>query len=260
MCQNGCAGTRVLRWSNPDSDFMGMETGNWWNNNAKKIKNRAGRIACFRPNPPPNSFPGAQFLVEITGDDEVCNTQQYIPYQSNVPPSPNIAYPLTYLWEVSATGVGNYTQVSTSNSWMLFDASTLPGTWTTVRLTVTDANNNVSFAFFEIHKVSCFGGGKGEMEDRSSANLDQSMIDLDNNQVSANPNPVSESLYLKGLENGSKVTIHDANGRLFGTFDVQVEEGEAILLNISYLSAGVYIATVGQPGQEQPSKIKFIKI
>jgi len=140
------------------------------------------------------------------------------------------------------------------------NASTLPGTWTTVRLTVTDANNQTTWDFFEIHRVNCFGGGKGT-SDRSSGNLDQQpSIVLDKEQVSANPNPVSESLYLNGLANGSKVTIHDTNGREFGSFDVKVQEGESTLLNVSYLGTGVYIATIWQLGQVQPVKIKFVKI
>jgi Metallo-peptidase family M12 len=43
-----CGGTRVGRWSSKSSKFMGMDTGNLFNDNCKKFKNRASTVSCFR--------------------------------------------------------------------------------------------------------------------------------------------------------------------------------------------------------------------
>lgn len=54
MYQNGCPEHRIRvgRWSNPDVNYGGNETGNAFNNNAKKLKNRAPAVSCFRGTPP----------------------------------------------------------------------------------------------------------------------------------------------------------------------------------------------------------------
>ncbi|TAK42379.1 MAG: hypothetical protein EPO28_07405 [Saprospiraceae bacterium] len=185
-CQPGR--TRIGRWSNPDTPFMGLATGSDENNNAKKVKKRAGKVSCFREDPPwSGDPPGALFLVTISGPEEVCNTQGYYPYQVNIPPAPGIVYPLSYVWEVSETGIYNYTQVSTSSSWILMNPANLPGTWTTLRVTVTDAAGHTSFDFFQIHRIDCFGEGSGG-EDRS-ASVGQSLFVPFNGQVSVTPNP-----------------------------------------------------------------------
>jgi hypothetical protein len=145
--------TRITRWSNPDKDFMGIATGDFFNNNAKAIKSRAKKTACFRGDPP--SLGGGSshtFVVAISGPEKVPNTPGYYPYQSSITASSAIVYPLTYLWEVSNIGVGNYTTVGTSSSWVLNNPATLPGNWTTLRLTVTDAANHTAQDFFEIQR------------------------------------------------------------------------------------------------------------
>lgn len=258
MTQLTCqaAQTRIGRWSNPDTPFMGLATGNDDNNNAKKINERAGKVCCFRDDPPPSGGGGAQFQVEITGAGQVCSTQQYIPYQSSVIPASN-GY--SYLWEVSETGIGNYTQVSTSSSWILMNASTLPGTWTTVRLTVTDANNSASWDFFEIHRVTCFGGGKG-VEERSSSNTNQNLDVPSDGQVLVTPNPASETLTVKGINEWSTITILDMNGRVFAKSYPTKEDGNELSLSIANFSSGVYIVSVKKPDQHLPIKIKFVKL
>ena len=129
-----------------------------------------------------------------------------------------------------------------------------------VRLTVTDANNNVSFDFFEIKRVTCFGGGKGVDNRSSSQTSAPAEASIESGQVSAMPNPVSETFVLKGLLAESQLTILDANGYVLRVLDIPSEIGGEITVDVSDLCAGVYLASIKRPEQEAPVKIKFVKI
>lgn len=257
MTTLACPGTRITQWSNPDTPFMGLPTGDNNNNNAKKIKKRAGKAACFRPDPPLNSPPDPTFLVSISGDAEICNVQGYYPYQSSI--MGQATNPLTYLWEVSETGIYNYTTVSTTNTWLLTNPAILPGTWTTVRLTVTDANNNSSFDFFQIKRITCFGGGKGG-DDRSSSSDFQATAFDKPVEIAVMPNPVSEQLRIAGMSFGNKLDISDLNGRVIKSFEFNDHESTEALLDLSNLSAGMYFLSVKSNSPSISTKIKFIKL
>jgi hypothetical protein len=262
MAQNACPNpTRILRWSNPDKDFMGMPTGNNSNNNAKKIEKRAGKVCCFRDEPPSSGGTGSAytFLASINGPKEICNVQNYYPYQATITAPPAIVYPLTYLWETSYIGVGNYTQVSTGTSWVLTNPSTLPGAWTTLRLTVTDAANHTAQAFYEIHRIDCFGDSTGT-EDRSSFIPDSGVEILQKEAVFLTPNPAKDVVTIKGLVVDSEVTIFDVNGRICKSFTFTDQEGSGLDVNLTDMSSGVYVVFIKKPKQVSSFKIKFVKI
>ncbi len=265
MATNGCDAERVTRWSNPEMLFMvgngagGFITGTNNDNNAKKVKRRAGKAACFRPNPPPSSNPGPTFLVSISGPAEVCNVQGYYPYQSSISSGQSIAYPLTYLWEISETGIYDYTTVSTTNTWLLTQPSTLPGTWTTVRLTVTDANNQSTFDFFQIYRITCLGGGKGG-DDRSSSAVFQTTPFDKSGQIAVMPNPVGEQLRITGLSFGNRLDVLDLNGRVINSFEFNDHESTEALLDLSNLIAGMYFLSIKSNTPAILNKIKFVKL
>lgn len=85
MSTNSCNATRVTRFSNPE--VLWQVTGNTYaltgtnnDNNAKKIKRRAKKAACFREGPPPSTSGASYtFLASINGPAEVCNVQSYYP-------------------------------------------------------------------------------------------------------------------------------------------------------------------------------------
>lgn len=122
MVQGSCGSgirTRIGRLSNPDVSFMGFETGNLFNKNAHKAKSRADVVACFRDTY--THYPGGEpyILTSIEGPSTVPNCQGYYPFTSIV--SQPYEAPLTYKWEISPIGVGNWTVVSTSSSYVLTD-------------------------------------------------------------------------------------------------------------------------------------------
>lgn len=262
MAQLACPNpTRILRWSNPDTDFMGMSTGSTTNNNAKKIEKRAGNVCCFREEPPSSGGTGSAytFLASINGPKEICNVQNYYPYQATITSSPAIVNPLTYLWETSYIGVGNYTQVSTGSSWVLTNPSTLPGAWTTLRLTVTDAANHTAQAFYEIHRIDCFGDSTGT-EDRSSFIPDSGVEILQKEAIFLTPNPAKDVVTIKGLEVDTEVTIFDVNGRICKSFTFTDQEGSGLDVNLTDMISGVYVVFIKKPKQASSLKIKFVKI
>jgi hypothetical protein len=258
MAQNACPNpTRIQRWSNPDKEFMGFQTGDILNNNSKKIKSRASKVCCFREAPPETGGSSYTFLASINGPSEICNVQGYYPYQSTITASPEIVYPLTYVWEISYIGVGNYTQVSTGTSWVLTAPSTLPGYWTTVRLTVTDAANHTAQGFYEIHRNDCpgFGGGGG---DRSSSL--SSISQLNGSSITATPNPASDRLTITGLVGDSQINVFDLNGRVCKSVSVDKSENGEIQVSLDNISAGIYFISIKIVGQQSPIKMRFVKL
>jgi hypothetical protein len=255
MAQNSCpfAFSRVGRFSNPDTDLMGFATGDDDNNNSKKIRRRASKVCCFRQEPPQNgSGQGLPFLVSITGLQQVCNTQGYYPYQAVITATPSVVYPVTYIWETSPIGAGNWTQVSTNNSFVLTNPASLPNYLTTLRVTVADGAGNISEGFFEIKRVNCVGDGSSERE------LDNSVY-LSNFKVQVIPNPVSDVLRIKGLEQGSQFSILDTNGHIIlqGNKILEVDE---LTIDFSKFPSGVYFISVRNLKNNLIIKNRFIKI
>ncbi|MBX2891367.1 MAG: zinc-dependent metalloprotease [Saprospiraceae bacterium] len=250
MVQQGCgsgARTRIGRFSNPDAPFMGFDTGNYWNKNAKKIRNRAGKVACFRESPDYSSGGNGQayILTSIDGPSTVPNCQGYYPYTSTV--SQPYQAPLTYKWEISPIGVGNWTVVSTSSSYVLTNPTNWPNFWMTLRLTVTDANGWTGFSFKEIQRVSCLDDGG---DDRTIAPID--------NTITHYPNPVRDILTLQKISADSQVSIFDSKGIQVRDFATSQEKENQQVLSLARLYPGVYWLTV--KNTHQTFTFKFVKL
>lgn len=250
MVQQDCGSgvrTRIGRFSNPDAPFMGWETGNWWNKNAQKLKSRAGKVACFRESP---NYLGegqgqAYILTSINGSPTVPNCQGYYPYSSTV----SLPYqaPLIYKWEISPLGVGNWTTVSTSSSYLLTDPTNWPNYWMTLRLTVTDANGWTGFAFKEIQRVECFDGGG---DDRATLKT--------NSIPTYYPNPVKDILTLQNIFSDSQVSIFDANGIQISNFSITQQAVNQQVFDLTRLHPGVHWLSV--KNAHQTFTFKFVKI
>ncbi|MCE7926206.1 MAG: T9SS C-terminal target domain-containing protein [Haliscomenobacteraceae bacterium CHB4] len=247
MYQLSCAGhrTRIGRFSNPDADFMGFNTGNINNNNAKKLESRAARVSCFREEPPDYGGGGDPYLlVSINGPSTVPNCQGYYPYMSVI--APPFQNPLTYKWEISPIGVGNWTEVSTNNSYILMDPTNWPNYWMTLRLTVTEASGKIGFAHKEIQRVDCLDNG----DDRQQTN--------DGIFPSCYPNPVSDILMLKNIPFDSKATISDANGVQVRDFMMARKSDGQLVFDLAKLTSGMYMLTI--QNEIQIFTFKFVKL
>lgn len=261
MAQNTCpAGTtRIGNWSNPAVNFMGFATGTSDNNNAAQVRSRADKVSCFRSSPPfggGSGQGGSPFLVSINGSKEVCNAQGYYPYQAVITTTPAVTYPLSYVWEISPIGVGSWTQVSTTNSYLLTNPASFPNYWMTIRLTVTDAAGNISVGFFEVKRISCFGSGG---EDRSAHGLEEGSFES-NSGVYLLPNPASESLTIQGIMGGSQISILNMNGKLVQAFMGLQNAENKVSVSLSSIPPGVYIVSIKEPQQASSIKIRFIKL
>lgn len=267
LAQNTCPTnpTRIGRWSSSTTPFMGLATGDSDNNNGAQILSRADKVCCFRSNPPfggggSSGSGGSPFLVSINGAREICNTQGYYPYQAVVTATPAVVYPLSYVWEISPIGVGNWTVVSTSNSYVITNPANLPNYWITIRLTVTDAANNTSVGFLEVKRIDCFGGSGSDGGGGSSLAADQTPSTAPIVQVTITPNPALESLTIKGVENESQINIFDMNGRLLQIIAPNYGGGNEINVDLSGMYPGLYVISIKKPGPYSPIKMRFVKL
>jgi hypothetical protein len=250
MHQEGCgsgARVRIGRWSTPISPFMSFATGNLNNDNALKLFKRAGKVSCFRSTPPPSGGgTGNGLLISIDGANNIPNCQGYYPYLAVV--APPFVSPLTYKWEISPIGVGNWTQVSTSNSYVITNPSSWPNYWVTLRLTVTDANGAIGIAHKEIQRVNCvIDGGNEERESLSYQG-----------SPSIYPNPINDVLTIENTSPGSIVTIFDTHGRIVRDFSVVKESENRQSLKLDRLQSGVYLLSLSD--SNETFTYKFIKL
>ncbi|TAK42382.1 MAG: hypothetical protein EPO28_07400 [Saprospiraceae bacterium] len=65
---------------------------------------------------------------------------------------------------------------------------------------------------------------------------------------------------VKGVVTGSYLTVLDISGRVLGTFNPVEEDFNQFSINLSGFSAGVYILSMKIPEQEEPIKIRFVKL
>ncbi len=240
--------TRIGRFSSLSAPpFMGSITGDPQNNNALKLFKRAGKVACFRADPPSSGGgSGPIILVSINGQTSVPNCQGYYPYLAVV--SQPFVNPLTYKWEISPLGVGNWTTVSTNNSYVLMDPTNLPN-WFTLRLTVTDAVGTQGVAHKEIQKSQC-GAGGGE---------DRSIIGnySENLPIQYYPNPTFDYLVLERSNAYQNVRIFDINGVEQKNYTYTKDDKDRSIYNVKTLPPGMYFLSTNNTSQT--ITLKFIK-
>jgi hypothetical protein len=201
MRQLPCGGTRISRFSNPSTPFMGMPTGDASNNNSAIIISRAGKVACFRPQPP---APTEISNVDISGPSQICTGPGFGYYTVAINGFDGVP-PYSYLWEVSSNGISGWTTVGTSSYLALTNAGSLPNPFF-LRVTVTDFAGKKGSDVQSVSLIDCFGGGA---DDRSS---------IDSEQVSQTntiyPNPVIDVLEILVTEDYTLVEVLNSNGTL----------------------------------------------
>lgn len=115
----------------------------------------------------------------------------------------------------------------------------------TLRLTVTDANGKIGFAFKEIKRVECPGGN-----DRTNFMTGNIPIYF--------PNPVKDLLVLQNISSESRVNIFDAKGIQIKDFSISQEIDEQQVFDLARLYPGFYWLTV--KNAHQTFTVKFVKI
>jgi hypothetical protein len=139
-------GTRILNYSNPEVNFMGVPTGTTQRNNARKLKETGCTVASFRANPGPPPF-----AAYITGSVWGCAC-------TNKTLSSSITggtAPFQYEWRISFNGI-IWTEPMGNNSTFSVPIpcnSEQPFIW--VRLKVTSATGQVTYATKKIVIVEC---------------------------------------------------------------------------------------------------------
>lgn len=220
-----CEGpTRVARWSADGVPFMGSPTGNPYSDNARVLKERAHRIACFRPDPPPQPGP-----ISINGSPTICDGETG-----------------TY----TVVGAGTLSQASWK---MKTDMSPWQnvGTGSFVSIAVPIGTKVITlfvsvpgagFVTKSIEVVKCIQG----VEERDFSHL------LDgNSSILVFPNPTENFIKIHGVSPADKIELFDIHGKRL----VLRDGAPGLILDLHNVSSGTYFLSVNRNGVFQYFKI-----
>lgn len=219
---------RVSRWSADNVPFLGMETGNQKNNNARKLRERAATVACFNPSNPP-AMPTSVF---VAGPPSLCvgGTQTYsMAGQGN---------PFLAVWEMR-TNNSLWTPLGVGPS--ITVAGTVPGTTIYLRLTVP----GVGSATKAISVAYCINNG--ESDDRE----DNWEYDTDINDLAVYPNPVTQELFITKTTESDKIIVSDMHGKVL----VSTLGKPEMSIDMAKFSNGIYFVTIMTKSNSQHFKI-----
>ncbi len=223
---------RVGRWSTPGVPFMSFPTGNVANNNAKKLRDRAGKVSCFR-----GAVPGLAYEVKLSGTRTICDGDDDQNLSAIFNPA-GFAPPVTVTWERSFTGFAPWTILGCSgNQCTLTGINSFPAVYY-VRLTVSDAAGNSASDILEVKKVFCLGGSGGDRDASENTYISDG--------VSIYPNPANEQLIVSGIESVATIILSDLSGTVVLQKNLLAISGEKISIDISRLPQGIYFAVVKQ--------------
>lgn len=225
MAQAICAAPKILRWSNPNSFFMGEATGFKRSRDFRTIMREASTLSCYRSAPPSGD---PIFGLTINGNATVCSGSPFGYYSFALNPF-SVTYPLTHSWETSATGTGSYTVVGTGANFVLTSVSGLSNPFF-LRLTVTDLGGKKNTTQISIDIVSCAGGG--DAEDR---------VDINNDAFGKSkiyPNPTSGIINVLTTDQSTNFKITDSNGQL--QYITPAFHNTYYSFDLSALPSGIY--------------------
>jgi hypothetical protein len=230
MYQNGCDNTtRMARFSNQDSDFMGCPSGSWWNNNIRSMRNHACTVADFRPDP---TSENNEFAINIDGPStaSMCMAGNW---NAIIEQEQNSTNQYIYKWEKSDNGISNWCTVSNTiniNNYQLLNTCyTSSGFY--LRLIVSLASNQSIFEIDQMYITwgNCFEG-EIEIENRS--------ISGDGCNINIFPNPSSDFIL---VNSGHKVlSLSDIQGKPINANVKNKNSGEYNTIDLSNLVSGIY--------------------
>lgn len=111
---------------------------------------------------------------------------------------------------------------------------------------ITEANNNVTLKI--IYELPQFGEYNAEV-------LSNSDYSVDNIQITAYPNPFTNSFNIKGLKSNTQIILYDLKGRM--VYKNATKNSETLKINIGNVSSGMYILLIKD--QHASKSIKLIK-
>ncbi|HMQ48257.1 MAG TPA: zinc-dependent metalloprotease [Saprospiraceae bacterium] len=253
MYQNGCdMRTRLGRWSNPDAELDGEETGNYWNRSSKPLRRNAPKIACFFDSP---ETPNTNMIAGISGPSSIsCIGTWYASITNNLGTPPN-----NYSWEISDNGISNWVLVNSGSNFIT--ASQIESNWSYdyecgesffLRLRVSDSSSPTLLATNskQINVICCVDG---EVIENRNFSLEYKV-----NALSALfPIPSSGTLFYKALP-FYMLEILNLEGKVLHSFKKNTAEIADFVIDLTNLPAGVYLAK--QTKQKNIILSKIIKL
>jgi hypothetical protein len=218
-------GARVARWSAPMMPFAGLSTGDSKNDNARRIRDRAAEVACFRPQPP---VP----VLNISGPSMVCFGMSNSYTVGQGPTYQNVIWEMrqsnSTVWFQIGTGPTVNAQALTvgANSFQL--RASLSGYITalfTVQVIYCKINNGATTTKSDVVKHIIY------------------------------PNPATESFQLYGSQKGDLLSLFDSKGNLI-LFQHAEDSENSIFLH--GLEEGLYYLHIA--GINESYYYKIIKI
>jgi len=223
-----CGKTRIPQFSSETAKFMGLETGNEFNDNAKKLRKRADNVSCFRPQPVASTELNS---VDISGNPTICAGSGFGIFNANFNTFAGVP-PYVYLWETSPDGISNWTTYSTTafSPLPLSNAGSLPNPFY-LRVTVTDFGGKKGSDMMKVTlDNTCLDGGT---DDREGTEFSEKFSEK------ISPNPVHNILYVQIEKGTNKILIFDLNG--LEVMSILHDGSENLLaIDISSLKVGAY--------------------
>lgn len=241
-----CEIPRVGVWSNINVPFMGHAMGTPVDNNAKIIKDRAGKVACFR-----QIVPGLALEVFLKGSPSVCDGDDDELFSATYDPAAFLP-PVTVIWEVSENGVGPWTiQSCTGNQCTITGINNLPNEFF-VRIRVMDATGNFASDMIRVKKVNCRSGSfvTDRSDEQSTAPFDLSI------QVA--PQPALDHIDIRGGVGVADLMLVDVKGKIILRQQCNLSMEGPERLDLSSLPSGFYQLWIKQ--QNQTVKKKIVKL
>lgn len=243
----GCTRVRLGMWSNRSTTVMGESNGNFYNDNAKRLKRRAGKVACFRQ----GFRPGPPFFGPITdirnihyieGSPILCPTQ----------PSPSysvlyneISLPgAQFTWEISDNGVTDwnipYGLINNGSNCTLPLPATLPDLFF-LRVTITASNQVVES---DMITVRIYDDPTGNCEltlraNRISESSEKNSLES-TEEIKIFPNPSDGKYYISGNNSISSFTVVDVKGSIVKKGKLNKSTSSEQMLDFTQLVPGVY--------------------
>jgi hypothetical protein len=248
MVTGGFKKKRILHYSNPSVDYVGVPTGNATANMAAQLTGQACNVSSFNTNHLVSNLD-----VRISVPSTLTVGQQ-VTFSSSVSGG---TLPYTYLWEISLNGINNYQPFGGNSAALTF---TVPLIWSTlqnkkvyVRLRVVDANIVIGDAY-GISNISPFFQDGGNNSNFLSQN---------DNSVMIYPNPAEKFVYInaKSSNPGTEIVaqIYDSFGQLILSKNyIQTNTDEEIRFETD-LPSGIYFLHTNNENTSQVHLLKIVK-
>lgn len=225
----------IEHFSNPDEKFKNKETGiDGTNNNARRLKEEACRVADYVTPPPVPS-------LYILGRTTVCAEETY----TYVADNENIPSPFTYAWRLSSDGFNWGNPLSTTSLLQLTVPNDAGATYH-IQLTITDVDGNnyttVKYIFIDDEVTCALFNPETTERTQSSGKFDELILF---------PNPANNTLYL----DFSLPTLETITIQIFDVFGNNVHQFKTSSkphdIDISNLVSGCYWINIQSKGYYQ---------